>query len=64
MSSLKALEDSGFGFVALGIFDRQRAFAEHCLGQIIDADFFARPVEGFNSCAIIVRHMAGNMRSR
>ena len=49
---------------ALTVFARQRDFAEHCFGQLDDERFFRRPAEGVNSVAIIVRHLAGNMRSR
>ena len=32
--------------------------------QLSDEEFFRRPAPGFNSVAIIVRHLAGNMKSR
>ncbi|MCB9846098.1 MAG: DUF1572 family protein [Phycisphaeraceae bacterium] len=47
-----------------GVFARQRAFSEHCLRQLDDARFFATPGPGMNSCATIVRHIAGNLSSR
>jgi len=32
--------------------------------QLSDEEFFRRPAPGFNSVAIIVRHIAGNLKSR
>lgn len=46
------------------MFARERAFAEHAIGQLDDEAFFKRPAPGVNSVAIIVQHMAGNMMSR
>ncbi|MEM7228602.1 MAG: DUF1572 family protein [Planctomycetota bacterium] len=49
---------------ALYVFRRQKAFAEHCLQQVSDAQFFALPADDMNSLAVLVKHLAGNMRSR
>jgi len=38
--------------------------ADKAMAQIRDEDFFATLDEGSNSIAVIVKHMAGNMRSR
>lgn len=46
------------------MFARQKASAEHAIAQITDDHLFARPAEGVNSIAIIVQHIAGNLRSR
>ena len=32
--------------------------------QLTDAELFVRPAPGFNSAAIILRHLGGNLRSR
>jgi hypothetical protein len=37
---------------------------EGVLGQLSEADLHVIPAEGSNSIAIIVKHLAGNMRSR
>lgn len=50
--------------VWLAAYDRQKAFAEHALNQLDDKQFFRAPAPGLNSPAVIVNHMAGNMRSR
>jgi hypothetical protein len=46
------------------VFQRQRALAEHCLAQVDDLQFFARPAPGINSLAVLVQHLAGNLLSR
>ena len=38
--------------------------AEKAAGQVSDEDFFALPSPESNSIAIVMKHMAGNMRSR
>ena len=43
---------------------RLKDLAEKALAQLDDTQFFAAPDPGSNSPAIIVKHMAGNMRSR
>lgn len=50
--------------VYLAAYDRQKAFAEHALNQLDDEQFFRAPAPGLNSPAVIVAHIAGNMRSR
>ena len=46
------------------VFDRQKAFVEHCAGQLDDAQFFTELYPGLNSVAVVMQHMAGNMASR
>jgi len=41
-----------------------KRMAEGAMAQLSDEQFFAVPSEESNSVAIIVKHMAGNMRSR
>jgi uncharacterized damage-inducible protein DinB len=38
--------------------------AEQALGQLADAEFFRAPAEGSNSVAAVVKHLAGNLKSR
>jgi hypothetical protein len=45
-------------------FRKQKDMAEQAIGQLGDAELFTRPGEGSNSVAIIVKHLAGNLRSR
>jgi uncharacterized damage-inducible protein DinB len=45
-------------------FTNSRKMAERALAQVDDAGFFASPGPETNSLAIIVKHMAGNLRSR
>jgi Protein of unknown function (DUF1572) len=45
-------------------FRKQKQMAEQALGQLDDAALFRRPAEGSNSVAIIVKHLAGNLKSR
>ena len=45
-------------------FRRLRSSAEKALDQVGDTDFFRSPGEDQNSLAILVKHLAGNMRSR
>jgi hypothetical protein len=52
------LEDS------IAQFAKLRALAEGALAQVDDAAFFAVPAEDANSIAHIVKHLAGNARSR
>lgn len=44
--------------------DHYRRMAERALEQLDDDGFFASPGPETNSVAIIVKHMAGNLRSR
>jgi hypothetical protein len=41
-----------------------KALADRALAQISDADWLYVPAPGSNSAAVIVQHMAGNLRSR
>ncbi len=52
------LEDS------LGVFGYYKKLAERAMEQVADEQLFAVLDEEMNSIAIIVKHMAGNMRSR
>ncbi len=52
------LEDS------LTLFAYYKKLAERAMDQVIDADLFATLDNDANSIALIVKHMAGNMRSR
>lgn len=45
-------------------FRKYKALAERAMAQIDDETFFARIDVEANSVAILVKHMAGNMRSR
>lgn len=43
---------------------KHKELAERALAQITDADLFASPGPETNSIALVMKHMAGNMRSR
>ena len=49
---------------SLAIFRQYRGMAERAMGQVSDEQLFALLDDDANSIAIIVKHMAGNMRSR
>ena len=49
---------------AIGQFRKYRALAEGALVQVGDADFFRTIDSESNSIAVVVKHLAGNMRSR
>jgi len=49
---------------ALSLFRYYKLLAERAMVQVRDEDLFAALDEETNSIAIIVKHMAGNMRSR
>jgi hypothetical protein len=49
---------------ALTLFRYYKLLAERAMVQVRDEDLFATLDEESNSIAIIVKHMAGNMRSR
>ncbi len=49
---------------ARAVFARQRQFAEHCVNQLDDAQFFAELYPGLNPVGVVMQHMAGNMLSR
>jgi hypothetical protein len=52
------LEDS------LSVFRQYKKLAERAMEQVTEEQLFATLDEEANSIAIIVKHMAGNMRSR
>jgi Protein of unknown function (DUF1572) len=45
-------------------FGKLKTQGESAMAQVADADFFRAPDPESNSIAIIVKHVAGNMRSR
>lgn len=45
-------------------FRRYQEMAEHALGDLDDDAFFQRPGTEVNPIALIVKHVAGNLRSR
>ena len=49
---------------ALAVFRKYKKLAEGALAQLDDEQFFARIDAEANSVAVIVKHLAGNMRSR
>jgi hypothetical protein len=49
---------------ALSLFRYYKLLGERAMAQVADADLFAALDVESNSIAIIVKHMAGNMRSR
>jgi hypothetical protein len=50
--------------ILIGEFARYKQIGEKVLEQLDDADFLYRPDNESNSLAVIIKHMAGNMRSR
>jgi hypothetical protein len=54
----------GFSEDSLHEFRRYKRLAEEALAELSDDEFFRRPAEHVNSPAIIVKHLAGNLRSR
>ncbi len=50
--------------VVLGEFRKCKKMAEKVFDQLDDQDFCYVPGEESNSIAVIIKHMAGNMRSR
>ena len=49
---------------SLAIFRQYKALAERAMQQVRDEELFSTLDDEANSIAIIVKHMAGNMRSR
>jgi hypothetical protein len=49
---------------SLDLFRYYKKLAERAMAQVSDEQLFSELDEGGNSIAIIVKHMAGNMRSR
>lgn len=45
-------------------FGAAKDVAERAVARLDDDEFFARPAPGSNSIAIIMKHVAGNLRSR
>ena len=45
-------------------FQQYKTLADRALAQLSDAEWLCRPAPGSNSAAVIVQHMAGNLRSR
>jgi hypothetical protein len=45
-------------------FQKHKEMADKAIGQLSDDDFFRKPAEHVNSVAIIVKHLAGNLKSR
>src|SRR5262249_10303219 len=45
-------------------FRKQKGMAEQAFNQLDDAEFFRKPGELSNSVAQIIKHLAGNLRSR
>ncbi|MBD2720607.1 DUF1572 family protein [Hymenobacter armeniacus] len=45
-------------------FQSSKSLADRALAQISDAEWLHRPAPGANSAAVIVQHLAGNLRSR
>ena len=58
MSSERYLED------VIQLLKKYKTMAERAIAQVSDESFFATFDDYSNSLAIIVKHMAGNMRSR
>ncbi|MEO8432486.1 MAG: DUF1572 family protein [Acidobacteriota bacterium] len=54
----------GYLAYALRRLKRHRTLVEDALAQVSDADFFSTLDPESNSIAIVVKHLAGNMRSR
>lgn len=49
---------------AIKSYRSQKALADKALAQLKDEEFFVTLDEESNSCAVIIKHMAGNMLSR
>ncbi len=49
---------------AIGSFASYKRLAERALEQVSDEEFFARIDDESNSLAVMVKHIAGNLRSR
>jgi hypothetical protein len=45
-------------------FQQYKALADRALAQLGDAEWLYQPAPGSNSAAVIVQHLAGNLRSR
>jgi len=49
---------------SLETIDSHRRLLDGALQQLSNEEFFARPAEGFNSAASLLRHIGGNLLSR
>jgi hypothetical protein len=49
---------------SLSLFRKYKDLAESAMAQVTDTQLFFTPDEESNSIAVIVKHMAGNLRSR
>jgi uncharacterized damage-inducible protein DinB len=58
------MQDSPVLTDALGLFRNYKALAEKSLAQVSDEEFFRQIDAESNSLALILKHLAGNMRSR
>ena len=58
------MSESLFLREAVAEMGRYKALTEKALGQVTDADFFRQVDPESNSIAVILKHLAGNMRSR
>jgi hypothetical protein len=58
------MEDGEYLDEALRQFRGLKKTADKALAQTLTPDFFTAPDPGSNSIALIVKHLAGNMRSR
>lgn len=58
--------DAGQAFLAgvLAAFERQKEGADRAIAQLSDAELFLAPDPEANSVAVLMKHLAGNMRSR
>lgn len=45
-------------------FRRHKALAERAMARLSDEAFFQQPGEAVNSIALVVKHLAGNLKSR
>jgi hypothetical protein len=48
----------------LSEFRKQKAYIDGAVAQLSDNQFRARPAPNLNSAAIVIKHLAGNLRSR
>lgn len=49
---------------AIATFRKQKALAEKAMAQLSDEQLHAEAMPGMNAVAVVVKHLAGNMRSR
>jgi hypothetical protein len=64
MNDVSGTSASNFLSATLASLRKYKGLAEKVFDQIDDADFFYRPDEESNNIYILVKHLAGNMRSR